>query len=339
MSRKSDDSKARQKPYPTSLVTETGKLLQRFRKQARLSQSEVAQELGLSESSGFKYVSWLETGRIKNPSLLTVLNYLKACRVYWSTFFQELSAIDFKLEQESIMRQVEMPDNMRPYLRHKIDRDMARYLYNTAHPKTPLSKIDLHRLREKALKKVKILLKDLLIDEHKKTSYFNCMNELIDKYDSNETKAVFDKYYYDKTLCKGAVHKIRNIVYQLARREEKRLENPKPLRQEKLHKMAKKFIRYRIKIEPIEAEVHNLLGELNTPIIYNQGYKDYARECLKVFQKFYRQDQIFLKQKLNEIKNWWVLNKLDADVLDRVKEIVMKEYISSLPRIDTKEKE
>jgi len=88
---------------------EIGQLLIKYRKQARLSQGEVAKRCGLHTKTGYSQISRLESGRIKNPSLGSIILFLKACNTPLVSFFQELSAIDFKIEHEKIMRQVEMP--------------------------------------------------------------------------------------------------------------------------------------------------------------------------------------------------------------------------------------
>lgn len=330
MNKKSTANSKSQRPILDNIIKEIGKLLQKYRRQARLSQSEIAKELGLKESLGFKYISLLETGRIKNPSLLTVLNYLKVCRVSWSDFFQTLSAIDIKLERENIFRQVEMPHEVRPHLRKKIELDTAGYLLNITYPKAPLTNIDISKIQERVQKKVKKLLLDLQTEDVKIQSYLNFMHALIDNYYSEKHRLVFEKYAQDNSLRAGVVQKIRNLVYQAFHQAEKQLLKPKPHKSKKLQTMTKEFIHYRIKIEPIEQAVQQLLGTLKTPIVYNQAYKDYARACLKTLKKYHLKDPLVLKQHLNEIKNWWLMNKLNSEVLDKVLEVTQKAYFNQI---------
>lgn len=225
-----------------------------------LSQAETAIEVGFSKTSGFKYVSWLEIGRIKNPSLLTILRYLKACQVPLANFFQELTEIDFTIKHENIMRQVEIPSNITPHLRRKISRDTAKYVTKIQYPKTSFPKLDRERIKDKIDKKVNILLKNHLLEETQKIPYFNFVNELTANYDSGQASAIYEKSYKTRGSYQGAISVIRNIVYQTLRREDKRLVKPNPLTQEKLHKIAKGFIKHRVKIEQIEAETQKLLG-------------------------------------------------------------------------------
>jgi len=322
----SNEVNARLKPCPTTLVKEIGRVLQKFRKKAMLSQTDIAVEIGFSKTSGFKYISWLETGRIKNPSLLTVLRYLKTCRVPWTTFFQELSAIDFKIEHENIMRKVEMPSSISQRLRKKIDRDTAKYENKIQYPKTPYQKLNWERIKVKIDKKVKVLLFNHQIDEGANKPYFAFFNELIANYDTDQASAIYEKYYKTRGLHRGAISEIKSIFYKIVRAEQKRLERQKALPSEKFRKMAGEFLKYRVKIEPIEAEVQKLLGELNAPIALNQAYKDFTRECYKALRKYY-QDPALLKQKLAEIKRWWIENKLNPEVLEKVKEIVIRTYL------------
>jgi transcriptional regulator with XRE-family HTH domain len=100
---------------------EIGEVLSAFRKEAGLSQSEVAERIGLSPKS-FPYVSYLETGRIKNPSLGTILFYLRACGVGWKEFFSKLETMDFQKRHKKIIAQLKIPEEKK-----KIEYDLARY--------------------------------------------------------------------------------------------------------------------------------------------------------------------------------------------------------------------
>ncbi len=91
---------------------EIGQLLIKYRKQARLSQGEVAKRCGLHTKTGYSQISRLESGRIKNPSLASIILFLKACNTPMVSFFQKLSAIDFMIEHKKIMRQVEIPNEL-----------------------------------------------------------------------------------------------------------------------------------------------------------------------------------------------------------------------------------
>jgi hypothetical protein len=269
----------------------------------------------------------LENGLIKNPPLGNIILYLRVCGTPITTFFQELAAILFKIEHEKIMSQVEMPSSLTPRLRQKIDRDTAKYENKILYPKTPYQKLDWERIRTQIDEKVQVLLFNHQIEEDQKTPYFSFVNELIANYDTSQASAIYDKYYKTRRLHRGAISEIRSIVYKTVRTEQKRLKKQKALPSEKFRKMAGEFLRYRVKIEPIEAEVQKKLGELNVPVAYNQAYKDFTRECYKALRKYLDQDPQLLKQKLAEIKRWWIENKLDPEVLEQVKETAIRTYL------------
>jgi len=140
------------------------KLLQKYRKKSGLSQTKVAERMGLSKSSGFKYISWLETGRIKNVSIWTILLYLNACGTPWATFFGDLSAISFNMEHERVMAQVQIPAGISLRTRRKIGFDTAKYQYNIKYPKPPFI-VDVELVKQKIENKVKIRCYDLKIKD------------------------------------------------------------------------------------------------------------------------------------------------------------------------------
>ncbi|MEO0092072.1 MAG: helix-turn-helix transcriptional regulator [candidate division WOR-3 bacterium] len=303
---------------------ELGKLLKEVRNQANLTQSELAKRLGLSATSGFTYISQLETGKIKNPSLMLILRYLKICQIPWPSFFQKLSRIDFKIEHEEIMSQVEMPSSLTSGKRQKIDRDTALYLTKVQYPKTPYQKLDWQRIKEKVDKKVKELLCNHQLDEEQKRPYLAFVKELIDNYDTPQSKIIFEKYYRSQKLNWRIVSEIRSIIYKIVRYEQRRLAKPKPLPQEKIKKMAKEFLKYRTEIEPIEDRVQKKVSELSVPTVYNQAYKDFARECFSVLKKFYPKDPKQLTEQLERITKTWEQKGLNVEVMDIVKQIVLE---------------
>jgi transcriptional regulator with XRE-family HTH domain len=305
---------------------EIGQLLIKCRKQARLSQGEVAKRCGLHTKTGYSQISRLESGRIKNPSLASIILFLKACNTPLVSFFQELSAIDFKIEHKNIMRQVQMPSGLTTDQRQKIDRDTAKYVNKIQYPKTPFQRLDWERIKTKIDKKVKVLLFNHELKEDMKTPYFQFTNQLIDNYDTGQITEIFKRYWQAKILRRGIINEIKSIVYKTFRYEQKRLEKPKPLTKEKLQKMGTGFLRYRVKIEPIEAKVQKKLGELNVPIAYNQAYKDFIRECYSALKKYYRKNPLLLTQRFAEIMKSWQAQGLKEEVLLTIKDIIIAHF-------------
>ena len=305
---------------------EIGQLLIKYRKQARLSQGEVAKRCGLHTKTGYSQISRLESGRIKNPSLASIILFLKACNTPMVSFFQKLSAIDFMIEHKKIMRQVEMPSGITTDLRRKIDRDTAKYVNKIQYPKTPFQRLDWERIKTKIDKKVKTLLFNHQLDEQAKRPYFTFAKELIANYDTGQIPAIFERHWQAKILRRGIINEIKSIVYKTFRYEQKRLEKPKPLTKEKLQKMGTGFLRYRVKIEPIETKVQKLLGELNVPIAYNQAYKDFVRECYSALKKCYHKDPLLLTQRFAEIMKNWQKQGLQEEILLTIKDLIIAHF-------------
>ncbi|MCX8015318.1 MAG: helix-turn-helix domain-containing protein, partial [candidate division WOR-3 bacterium] len=63
------------------LAQQIGELLASYRRRCRLTQSELANRLGLSSKSGTVSISHLENGKFKNLSLDLILNYLTVCEI------------------------------------------------------------------------------------------------------------------------------------------------------------------------------------------------------------------------------------------------------------------
>jgi len=111
----------------------------------------------------------------------------------------------------------------------------------------------------------------------------------------------------------------------------------KPLPQEQKEKMAKDFGIYRANIEPIEREITLLLGDSGEPIINNQYYKAFARECYSAIRKA-NMPQMNTDEKqekspvnncgvnLDKIIEKWVEKGLKREILEKVKEIPLKYY-------------
>ena len=85
---------------------EMAKILKDIRKKANLSQTEVGIRIGLKPKNAPKYISNLEAGKINNPTLRTILNFIRACGASWVEFFKELDRIDFKLRHEKMISQL-----------------------------------------------------------------------------------------------------------------------------------------------------------------------------------------------------------------------------------------
>jgi transcriptional regulator with XRE-family HTH domain len=81
---------------------EMRQILIRLRKQAGLSQGEIAKRIGTSAKYGPSYISRIENGKIKNPFLKTILLYIRSCGVRYSTFFDEVAKLELNSEHNKI---------------------------------------------------------------------------------------------------------------------------------------------------------------------------------------------------------------------------------------------
>jgi len=219
-----------------------GEKLAVIRKKSKLSQKEVAERMGIKSKAGQSYIAQLENGMIKNPGIKTICDYLSICGYPWGSYFNDISAMHFNMQNWKIISQVDIPRHYK-----KVSRDVAKYQH------------------------------------------------------SIETK------FSEK-------------------------QGLKPLKIEKQEKMALGFLKHRVVIEPIETEVQKLLGELNAPLVSNQFYKAFVRECYRVIKKLTTKgisaDSVSLAAsiKLNQIIDKWVEKGLDRNILEKVKDIPIRYF-------------
>ena len=132
---------------------EMANILKQIRIQSRLTQSEVAKAFGLKSKYGRSFIARLENGLVNNPSLRTILDFLRTCGVSWTEFFKQLDAIDFKMRHEKMIAQVKPP----PFQR-KIQRDAMKYEIGVEFPSKEKEEIDFERLKKQIKDKVTALV-------------------------------------------------------------------------------------------------------------------------------------------------------------------------------------
>jgi len=66
-----------------NFTKEMAKILRRLRENANLTQKEVATRIGVKTKYGQSLIAQLKMGKVKNPSLRTILDYLCACGASW----------------------------------------------------------------------------------------------------------------------------------------------------------------------------------------------------------------------------------------------------------------
>jgi transcriptional regulator with XRE-family HTH domain len=302
---------------------EMAKILKEIRIKANLSQTEVGTRIGLKPKNAPKYISNLEAGKITNPTLRTILNYLRACGSSWPEFFKELDIIDFKMRHEKMIAQVHPPPTER-----KIQRDAMKYEINIEFPSKAKEEIDFDRLKKQIKDKVIVLLTKNQIEERQINSYQKFALEYFDflaTLNKAGMKMVAEKWQR-AGLKLNLLLKIKKTINTVLRGEIKRITAKKPLPTEKQEKMAIGFTKYRIRIEQIEAEVHKLLCELGVKTPWFSLYKDFTRQCYQTLKKYYGKDQEKLAKSLTELVQRWQKEGLEEKVLLKVKDKVISVF-------------
>ncbi len=306
-------------------TNEMAENLKKIREKAGLSQLEVAKRIGLIYKTADSFISHLEKGRIKNPSLGAILLYLRACGESWSEFFKHLDAIDFRTRHERMISQLPPQASQR-----KIQRDAMRYKIGIEFPskEKPKRDIDFDRLKSRIETKVTpFLIKNDIkgnqasICQKFTREYFDFLVTL----NKSGMKAVTDKYQR-AGLQRNILFGIKKIINNIIRAEIKRISAKKPLPSVKQEKMAIGFTKYRIRIEKIEAEVHKLLCELGVQPPWFALYKGFTRECYRALKKYYGPNQELLNKKLYEIIERWKKEGLKQDVLLKLKDKIISVF-------------
>jgi len=302
-----------------------GKLLINFRNQAGLSQSEVADRMGLSQKSGYKYISRLEKGQIKKSHLETILNYLDAVGVNWETFFRELSTHRATENHKQIMSKTKLPSNLK--LQKTIDRDTGLYANKISGVPKQANTINTKLVKEKIKNKVLKLLASHQTDEKLIPIYLDFAEHMFKREQNPNPNPPLDNTPWIKTGIKKILFsKISSIVHKTFWAEKKKMVKQKPLSQDKQEQMAVRFAKYRAQIEPIELAVQRLLNQIVIPEVLYPFYKAYTRECFKAIRKYFGKDPVLLKQKISNIDDEWIANGLNAEVLDKIKNVILAAY-------------
>jgi transcriptional regulator with XRE-family HTH domain len=302
---------------------EMAEKLRKIRENARLTQPEVALRIGVKTKSGKSFISQLESGMVKNPTLKTILDYLSACGASWVEFFKELDRIDFKLRHEQMIAQLPRPPEKR-----KIERDAMRYEIGVESPSKEKEEVDFARLKKRIKDKVLVLLTKNQVAESQINSYQKFAAEHFDflaALNKPGMKMVIEKYQR-AGLARHLLFKITKISYSVIGAEIKRIEAKKPLPTEKQEKMTIGFTKYRIRIEKLEAEAHKLLCELGVPTPWFASYKAFTRQYYRALKKYFGKNQELLNKTLAEIIVRWKKEGLKEDVLLKLKDKIISVF-------------
>jgi transcriptional regulator with XRE-family HTH domain len=99
----------------TGFTPEMGRRLRALRKAAGLTQSAIAEKLGLGRRTGKASVSRLELGRLRHPTLDFIADYLKACGATFDAIAAELGVVP-TVSAETAETQESKPRKPKPEL-------------------------------------------------------------------------------------------------------------------------------------------------------------------------------------------------------------------------------
>jgi transcriptional regulator with XRE-family HTH domain len=218
-------------------------LLTSTRKQAKLTQTDVAKQIGLSVKSGRKYISYLETGRIRNPSFNTIILYLDACHTSYLNFFSKFSELRFKESHQEIMLQAKLPKDAKT--RIKIDRDTAlhsnKIKYQT---KTPV--LDYDKLKAKIDRALDQYMSDHRIDKQLIPIYQDFTSYVLKRVLNPKPNPPLDfKPWLKSGIRPNLLDYINRMIYKIVRIEKSKLNKRKLPTTDKQKKMVIGFMKYR----------------------------------------------------------------------------------------------
>ncbi len=312
---------------------ELANLLQKIRRQANLSQAELAQRMGLRLKSGRSFIAQLESGKIKNPTLNTIISYINACGGNRMAFFSELDRILSKQEQAKVLSEIPDKDSISSKrvngktILEKIEQDASLFANKIKYQKKPDEMIDKAMVRDKIERKVLMLLSNHRTDKSLIPIYLDYTYYILERaLNPDPNPSLDEKPWLKSGIKKVLFGAISHIVYNTIKTEKKKLARRKIPSSEKQQKMVQGFIKYRAAIEQIEFRVHTLLNELQVAPALYLAYKDYTRACYKALKQCYHKDESLLQQQFKQIKVAWKLNGLADTIMEKVKDTVIVVY-------------
>jgi len=298
-----------------------GKLVE-CRKRANLTQKELGLRMGMKKTSAQSTINRLESGVIKNPGVGFILDYLIVCQADWRVFIEIIHRIWSKNHLKELVPQTELPSDTK--ISKKIDRDASLYATKISGLPKP---IDISTLRDRVERKVKLFLSNHRLDVNFIPVYLSYADKIIDwQRDPKLSLNAVEKQFIKSNITPNLFHPVRRIVIDTVRNIEKQHKRKKPITSEKQKKMVQGYLRFRVDMEQIEADVNQVLNDLQIKEVFYLSYKDFARECYKIIRKYYNKDPLLLKQNLDNIVVGWKSAGLDEEILQKVRKAVIEKY-------------
>jgi transcriptional regulator with XRE-family HTH domain len=292
---------------------EMAELLKIMRQRARLSQQEVAVRLGLSRKSGKIYISSLERGEIKNPTIGTILRFLKVCGISWSNFFAELSAIDFGMGHEKSLTKTKLPE------------DTGKTPYNVLRSEASIKYFPYHKYKYSDIMRVKNSIDDKIFEL---LSDSKIEKDLIPYYMmfADEFYSLLEEKLLRASLKPSVLLKIKRTVQKVLHEERKKIAGKKPKSAEKQMQMPIGFGEHQVAIEPILNEVRKTLSKIAPNITWILLFEEYTQELCDALIQYYDKNQEKLDLALNEIVERWVNRGIKQSDLLKVKEATITAF-------------
>lgn len=260
------------------------------------------------------YISKLERGEIKEPSLVVILNYLRGLQISYSEFFKEIE----DWEMNKILRKKEKKE--------KYEKDAKRYLVGIKYPRRTFISFP---------KYLAAKIRNYLLP-------FNLSNDLIEKYinfgeeffrsllriyEGKENEKVIEKLMKKadkdglKTFSPNFLSEVIKIVKKGFKRELKRKKCVKPITDRKIKKMVEGYQRYMEEWLNIEGEAKKVLFNKGIKILDMSGYFNILRK----YHSLKRKGEIKKLNKFKEdLEKEIAITQLDKNIVEELIKVVDK---------------
>ncbi len=279
-----------------------GKLLKEMRKERGYSLKEIAKYCRKSVSD----LSRLEKGKIKNPSIFLILNYLKTINIHYGEFFSKIQG--YEIENLLKMKEKAKIVNGMGLVRKEI-----RYSLGLKFQKKPFINYP-----EELEWKIKNYLLPFGYEPSIVRKYIKFSEKvfygLLDGKDENYFQEI-NKKAEEENLDKLLLAKIAKITYEAYKRALKRINQVKPITDKKMKRMAEGYLKYWSKWIRLEYLIKKYLCEKGVPLPLHFYYLNKAKKYHKLLKK----NRL---EKIKEIDEKAIKEGLEKEILEKIKEII-----------------
>ena len=108
-------------------TSEMGLRLRELRREAGLTQDQIADRIGLQGKHRKMIIMKLETGRIGNPHLQTIARFLRACGARWSRFSDQLERVDLVVPDSGTIDDSGLPEETKQEPRQETEQQAGKF--------------------------------------------------------------------------------------------------------------------------------------------------------------------------------------------------------------------